>query len=243
MSKQYNYVYITTNLINEKKYVGDHSTNNLEDEYLGSGTAFFAAINKYGKENFKRKILEQFESKQEAFEAQEKWINEYNTLAPNGYNLNKKGGTHYACFTTLQKIKKSNTGQKRSLETRLKISKAKKGKKLSEEHKQNISKAFQKNGSKKGKNHHMYGKKLSEEHKQALITSRIGKFTIYSDKSKKKMSESAKNRKKPSNMKPFSKKEIEYITIRYKNSITYSIIAKEMGIHRGRVQRYINNNL
>jgi len=30
------YTYITTNLINGKQYVGDHSTDNLNDEYLGS---------------------------------------------------------------------------------------------------------------------------------------------------------------------------------------------------------------
>jgi len=56
-------LYITTNLINGKQYVGDHSTNKIYDTYLGSGSGILNAIKKYGKENFKREILEQFKSK------------------------------------------------------------------------------------------------------------------------------------------------------------------------------------
>ena len=82
--KLFHFTYVTTNLINDKQYVGDHSTNNLNDSYLGSGHALLQAIKKYGKENFERKILEQFKSKEEAFLAQEKWIVELNTLSPNG---------------------------------------------------------------------------------------------------------------------------------------------------------------
>jgi len=92
MLKKFNYVYITTNSINGKQYIGDHSSNILEDEYLGSGKLIIKAINKYGKKKFKREIIEICESKEEAFNKQEKYINEYNTLIPNGYNISPKGG-------------------------------------------------------------------------------------------------------------------------------------------------------
>lgn len=91
IEKKYNYVYITTNLINGKQYVGDHSTNNFNDGYLGSGVKLKHAIKKYKKENFKKQIIEFFETKKEAFDAQEKWIKEYNTIEE-GYNISSKGG-------------------------------------------------------------------------------------------------------------------------------------------------------
>jgi group I intron endonuclease len=53
----YHIVYLTTNLVNQKIYVGIHSTNNLNDGYLGSGELLQFAIEKYGKNNFKRDIL------------------------------------------------------------------------------------------------------------------------------------------------------------------------------------------
>lgn len=50
-------VYQTTNKLNNKIYIGVHSTKNINDGYLGSGTALKKAVKKYGKQNFKRIIL------------------------------------------------------------------------------------------------------------------------------------------------------------------------------------------
>jgi len=72
MSKKFHYVYVTINLINEKCYVGDHSSDDPNDDYLGSGILFNRAKKKYKKENFKKEILEYFDTKEKAFNAQEK---------------------------------------------------------------------------------------------------------------------------------------------------------------------------
>ncbi len=57
-SKKYHFIYKTTNLLNGKYYIGMHSTNNLNDDYLGSGTYFRRSVKKHGKKNFKLEILE-----------------------------------------------------------------------------------------------------------------------------------------------------------------------------------------
>jgi len=128
MEKKFNIVYITTNLINGKQYVGDHSTNNIDDNYLGSGkVALWPAIKKYGKENFKKEILEQFDTKQQAFDAQEKYIIKYNTLVPAGYNISPSGGHGCKdCWSEESKNKMKghpNWLKSQTLESRNKISK------------------------------------------------------------------------------------------------------------------------
>ena len=50
------FIYMTTNLINGKRYIGKHFGYE-NDSYLGSGTLIQKAIKKYGKDNFERKIL------------------------------------------------------------------------------------------------------------------------------------------------------------------------------------------
>jgi len=106
--KKYNYVYLISDK-NGKKYIGEHSSDNLEDEYFGSGILIERALKKYGKENFKKEFLEFFLNKEEAFKAQEKYIQYYNTLHPNGYNLHHKGGWHITNISEEQKKKISKT--------------------------------------------------------------------------------------------------------------------------------------
>jgi len=64
----YHLVYLTTNLINNKIYIGVHSTYNLDDGYLGSGIGIKNAIKKYGKQNFKRQIIHYCLSEQDAYQ-------------------------------------------------------------------------------------------------------------------------------------------------------------------------------
>ena len=52
----YHYLYKITNKINNKIYIGIHSTDNLEDGYMGSGKAILRAINKYGKDKFTKDL-------------------------------------------------------------------------------------------------------------------------------------------------------------------------------------------
>ncbi|MFA9263238.1 MAG: hypothetical protein ACEQSB_08035, partial [Undibacterium sp.] len=67
MSKQkkYHYIYKTTCKITNKFYVGMHSTDNLEDGYLGSGKILGYSRKKHGDENHVREILEYLPSRVE----------------------------------------------------------------------------------------------------------------------------------------------------------------------------------
>lgn len=89
------FVYVTTNLVNGKKYVG-RSTRSINCSYLGSGKLLKKAIKKYGKENFKREIIEVLPSSAkliDLIECEAKWIKFYN--APDNplfYNLSWRCG-------------------------------------------------------------------------------------------------------------------------------------------------------
>lgn len=95
------YIYLTTNLINGKKYIGQHQ-GEINDGYLGSGVHLKQALNKYGKENFKKEIIEICNTEEELNEREKYWINKFDAVnnkqfynvSEGGQGRNTRGENH-----------------------------------------------------------------------------------------------------------------------------------------------------
>jgi group I intron endonuclease len=85
------FIYITTNLINDRYYIG--MCNHIENgNYLGSGKLIKQAIKKYGRKNFKREILQECKTFEELCKAEKYWIKQYDAVNDeNSYNLDSGG--------------------------------------------------------------------------------------------------------------------------------------------------------
>jgi hypothetical protein len=110
MSK-FNYFYKTQNLINGNFYYGVHKTNNLEDNYLGSGNRILYAIKKYGKENFKKEILMFFETYEEALNHESKVVTEKLITDTSCYNLALGGKSDTRFLRQGPSLKNKTTGE------------------------------------------------------------------------------------------------------------------------------------
>lgn len=84
-------IYKTTNKINDKIYVGYHSTKDLNDNYIGSGKALSQAIEKNGRHNFVKEVLYVFPTKREALQKERELVNEQFVQRTDTYNM-KVGG-------------------------------------------------------------------------------------------------------------------------------------------------------
>ncbi len=83
----FHYLYCIENLINGKIYIGKHSTDDMDDGYMGSGKLLNAAIKKHGIENFRKHVLVTFESSEAAFDVERQLVNEGFVADENTYNL------------------------------------------------------------------------------------------------------------------------------------------------------------
>lgn len=167
--KKYNYIYIITNKINGKIYIGKHSTNNLDDGYMGSGVLILKAEQKYGIENFTKEYLAFCDTEETLNYLERFYIKKYKAREV-GYNLtdggdgklgNKhseatllkmsnslkgreawnKGKTGIYSDETRKKICDSHKGKTHSVsdETKIKISQSEKGKIVSLETRKKLS--------------------------------------------------------------------------------------------------------
>ncbi len=84
----YHFIYRTTNLLNGKFYIGKHSTQNLNDGYMGSGSALLAAMNKHGKECFKTTIIEFFEHEEDVVRREKEIATQEFCKRDDVYNIN-----------------------------------------------------------------------------------------------------------------------------------------------------------
>lgn len=146
VTNPYGFIYITTNTVNGKRYIGQKRFDNKYQWkfYLGSGKALKMAVNKYGKDNFHRDIVDIAYSRDELDSKEIQWVTNYNAVeSEDFYNIADGGhaGNKYAGKT-----------EEEMDEIRKKISEAGKGRILSDNARQNISSA------KKGESNPMWGK-------------------------------------------------------------------------------------
>ncbi len=172
------FVYETTNLINKKKYIGQHF-GYLDDNYLGSGTLLHKAIRKYGKEHFSRKILQICEDLQDLNNKEESYIKSVDAVNSSlYYNLKEGGASTYTRKPTSNETKK-----------KLSIAASKYKGKLSplygvpksEDHKRNMSKNH---ADFSGSKHPQYGTKKSEETLSKMRKPRKNKDKMFGPKEK-----------------------------------------------------------
>jgi group I intron endonuclease len=174
-------IYKTTNLINQKFYIGKDTHNN--PNYYGSGKRLKLAIKKYGIENFKKEIIEICDNLELLNERERFWIKESNAINE-GYNISLGGD---GGDTISNNPRKNEIGKK--------ISESNKGRFIgkinSKETREKISKALK--GRFVGSKNPNYGKKYSNEVKDKIRKKALGR--IVSDGTRKKISIKNKGRK------------------------------------------------
>ena len=185
--KKFNYIYLITNTLNNKIYVGKHSTDNLDDGYMGSGKLIKKAIQKYGIENFTKEYLAFCDTEEKLNWFEKFYIKKYKAREV-GYNLTDGGDGHLGFIMTEEirtKISNTKSGTKvpklsESLKGRTspfkgchhtEESKQKLRKPKTEETKQKLSEAQKRyckeHGNQNAGNHYVLGP-MTDEHKQKL---------------------------------------------------------------------------
>jgi len=129
MDSKYYLIYETVNNVNGKIYRGAHSTDRVDDGYLGSGDLLKKAIKKYGKDSFTRKVLKFCKDNDDMYMWEAYFVPKTFVGNDMSYNL-KVGGEGGAC----EGEKNPFYGKSHSDETKRIISESNRGRKPTESH-------------------------------------------------------------------------------------------------------------
>lgn len=138
----FGYIYLIVNNVNGKMYVGQHKSNNFNDNYKGSGKLLWKAYGKYGEENFDKLFIESCESREQLNEREIFWIAEYKRRGYTLYNLDKGGYRNYNTSKASNSLKDYWTDERRAeWSKRMKCVASKRNNKHTEESKRKMSEA------------------------------------------------------------------------------------------------------
>jgi len=175
------YLYKIENKLNGKIYIGVHSTENINDGYMGSSTLVSRAIEKYGRNNFSKTILEYCDSRESLMDLEKKIVNKEFVCRKDTYNLSIGGSGLTSTWiksneTIAQKLKNDpNWAERRNRNISLGVRNAMKNgkcstatrefqmirtqKSLTEEYIKKRKDTYAKNKHQQGENHSLYGRK------------------------------------------------------------------------------------
>ena len=136
-------VYVTTNIENGKFYIGKHSTNNLNDNYCGSGVWVLRA--KKAKKKLFTRVVKSCQTEEEAYRQEYEIIVAAKECWPNLCMNMADGGVGFSASYPKQRKGEFAPmyGKKHSEKTKLRLAET--------------------SSSRRGENHHMYGKKHNED--------------------------------------------------------------------------------
>ena len=169
------YVYKITCKITGEFYFGS-SFYAKSDYYWGGGRRIRELIAKYGKENFIKEILGEFDDRTIAHQVENQYIEKFRHYEKClNQHLDHRFGTYSEESRSKNSVstrgeKNPMYGKRFSEETRAKIGAAHRGKIVSDETRAKLSVAFS------GEKNPMYGKTLSEETRAKISAALCGKF-------------------------------------------------------------------
>lgn len=203
-------IYKTTNLVNNKIYIGKQIRPNKN--YLGSGLILKEAIKKYGRKNFKKEILETCDDKETLSEREKYWISFYNSRNREiGYNITVGGD---GGSTNNHWLNKKHTDESKLL--------------ISKNH-SDVS----------GANNPMFGRQHKDETKKQISETRTSLNIKHTNETKSKMSEKKRGENNnKAKLTESVVKEIRYDY--FHNNMKQTELVKKYNTHKNCIWKIVN---